>query len=294
MGPRGTRRGPRRAQLVGELEAEDHQPHDFGAAPESPRGARSSASDVAEVSDHPIVAAVDGNLRPARRSSSASPRTKHDSRRSSRTPPRSTRTRSGWAAGRPWLPLKINLGDVFCIHTVHVQRHLGQIERVIATLSTRSSRDAAGSAIAPMEMTRREFVLATITAVATGCGVPRLPTSRETRTMYGLIGRMTATPGQRDRLAAILLEGTTAMPGCLSYIVALGSDRPRRVVGHRGLGQRREPPRFAPAPRSAGGDSEGAPAHRRLRLTDRDDTARRCWARGGRATVAVDTRSRYF
>lgn len=38
--------------------------------------------------------------------------------------------------------------------------------------------------------------------------------------MYGLIGKMTATPGQRDALAAILLEGTTAMPGCLSYVVA--------------------------------------------------------------------------
>ena len=34
----------------------------------------------------------------------------------------------------PWVPLKINLGDVFNIHTVHVQRHLGQIERVVATL----------------------------------------------------------------------------------------------------------------------------------------------------------------
>ena len=38
--------------------------------------------------------------------------------------------------------------------------------------------------------------------------------------MYGLIGRMRAVPGQRDALAAILLEGTGAMPGCLSYIVA--------------------------------------------------------------------------
>lgn len=38
--------------------------------------------------------------------------------------------------------------------------------------------------------------------------------------MYGLIGRMTATPGQRDALAAILLSGTDSMPGCLSYIVA--------------------------------------------------------------------------
>ena len=38
--------------------------------------------------------------------------------------------------------------------------------------------------------------------------------------MYGLIGKMTATPGQRETLIALLLEGTAAMPGCLSYIVA--------------------------------------------------------------------------
>jgi quinol monooxygenase YgiN len=38
--------------------------------------------------------------------------------------------------------------------------------------------------------------------------------------MYGLIGKMTAVAGQRDTLAAILLDGTHAMPGCLSYIVA--------------------------------------------------------------------------
>jgi len=41
--------------------------------------------------------------------------------------------------------------------------------------------------------------------------------------MYGLIGKMTATPGQRDALIAILLEGTAGMPGCLSYIVAKDS-----------------------------------------------------------------------
>ena len=38
--------------------------------------------------------------------------------------------------------------------------------------------------------------------------------------MYGLIGKMTTAPGTRDALIAILLEGTAAMPGCLSYIVA--------------------------------------------------------------------------
>jgi quinol monooxygenase YgiN len=38
--------------------------------------------------------------------------------------------------------------------------------------------------------------------------------------MYGLIGKMTAAPGQRDALVAILLEGTGGMPGCLSYVIA--------------------------------------------------------------------------
>jgi hypothetical protein len=32
--------------------------------------------------------------------------------------------------------------------------------------------------------------------------------------MYGLIGKTTAVGGQRDALAAVLLEGTQAMPGC--------------------------------------------------------------------------------
>ena len=38
--------------------------------------------------------------------------------------------------------------------------------------------------------------------------------------MFGLIGKISATPGQRDALASILLEGTGAMPGCLSYVIA--------------------------------------------------------------------------
>jgi quinol monooxygenase YgiN len=38
--------------------------------------------------------------------------------------------------------------------------------------------------------------------------------------MFGLIGKMLAAPGQRDTLIGILLESTTAMPGCLSYIIA--------------------------------------------------------------------------
>jgi len=38
--------------------------------------------------------------------------------------------------------------------------------------------------------------------------------------MYGLIGRMHVVSGHRDALIAILVDGVSGMPGCLSYIVA--------------------------------------------------------------------------
>lgn len=44
--------------------------------------------------------------------------------------------------------------------------------------------------------------------------------------MYGLIGKMLATPGNRDALATILLQGIAGMPGCLSYIVAQDPTNP--------------------------------------------------------------------
>lgn len=47
-----------------------------------------------------------------------------------------------------------------------------------------------------------------------------LANAAQAGTMYGLIGQMKAQPGKRTELATILLEGTGAMPGCLSYIIA--------------------------------------------------------------------------
>lgn len=70
-----------------------------------------------------------------------------------------------------------------------------------------------------MRFNRREFVAAmSVTAVtaASGCATSRTGA----RPMYGLIGKMRATEGQRDALIAILLEGTSDMPGCLSYVIA--------------------------------------------------------------------------
>lgn len=47
--------------------------------------------------------------------------------------------------------------------------------------------------------------------------------------MFGLIGKMLVVPGKRDELIAILLEGTHAMPGCLSYIVAKDASDPNAI-----------------------------------------------------------------
>jgi quinol monooxygenase YgiN len=67
-----------------------------------------------------------------------------------------------------------------------------------------------------MQLDRRQFTVA-IMATVGGCA---LPAEQEETRMYGLIGKMIAHPGQREALIAVLLEGTSGMPGCLSYIVA--------------------------------------------------------------------------
>jgi quinol monooxygenase YgiN len=53
--------------------------------------------------------------------------------------------------------------------------------------------------------------------VTTACAAN---STTEKQSMYGLIGKMKCTPGQRDSLISILLEGVSGMPGCLSYVVA--------------------------------------------------------------------------
>ena len=67
-----------------------------------------------------------------------------------------------------------------------------------------------------MDLDRRQIVAAGLGLAAATVAAPAIGDTP----MYGLIGRMNARAGQRDALAAILLEGTAAMPGCLSYIVA--------------------------------------------------------------------------
>ena len=50
--------------------------------------------------------------------------------------------------------------------------------------------------------------------------------SQQSVAMYGLIGKVTASAGKRDELAAILLGSISGLPGCLSYIVAKDPKEP--------------------------------------------------------------------
>ena len=68
-----------------------------------------------------------------------------------------------------------------------------------------------------MKENRRKFIVSLAAlAVASKATVA----SAEDKGMYGVIAKMTTVAGQRDALIKILVEGTAAMPGCLSYIVA--------------------------------------------------------------------------
>lgn len=73
---------------------------------------------------------------------------------------------------------------------------------------------------------RRELILGTAVAALGGAAVANTPADKP---MYGLIGKMLAKPGQRDALLAILLDGTGAMPGCLSYILAKDPTNPDAI-----------------------------------------------------------------
>jgi quinol monooxygenase YgiN len=47
--------------------------------------------------------------------------------------------------------------------------------------------------------------------------------------MHGLMGKMNVAPGHRDAAIAMLLESTTDMPGCLSYVVARDPSDPEGI-----------------------------------------------------------------
>lgn len=73
---------------------------------------------------------------------------------------------------------------------------------------------------------RRELILGTAAAALSGGAVANTPADKP---MYGLIGKMLAKPGQRDALLVFLLDGTGAMPGCLSYVLAKDPTNPDAI-----------------------------------------------------------------
>ena len=69
-----------------------------------------------------------------------------------------------------------------------------------------------------MPMNRRTAVAA---LAALPVVVPQARSANpESASMYGLIGKIRCVPGKRDALIDILVRGTTAMPGCMSYVIA--------------------------------------------------------------------------
>jgi quinol monooxygenase YgiN len=72
-----------------------------------------------------------------------------------------------------------------------------------------------------MTLPRRDFLVLASAAI-TPLAFPwtATTTTQAGAPMYGLIGKVLTVAGQRDAFAAVLLEGTGEMPGCLSYIIA--------------------------------------------------------------------------
>ena len=124
-------------------------------------------------------------------------------------------------------------------------------------------------------MPRRAFLCLAGAAAIAPLGPSSTGTPTAENAMYGLIGKMTAVPGQRDALAAILLDSTQAMPGCLSYVIATDpadadalwiTEVWDNAAGHKALA--------GPSGRS-GRDHEGEAAHRRFQQQSRDCADRR-------------------
>ena len=68
-------------------------------------------------------------------------------------------------------------------------------------------------------MARREFIGAAALALLAAHS-PLIGAGEDMEEIYGLIGQLTAAPGKREELIAILIEASAAMEGNLLYLVA--------------------------------------------------------------------------
>lgn len=82
-------------------------------------------------------------------------------------------------------------------------------------------------------MNRRQHLIALAAAAAALLPITKLRAleamMEEADPQYGLIGQMIAQPGQRAALAAILADGTTAMPGNIAYLIGEDSANPDAI-----------------------------------------------------------------
>ena len=73
------------------------------------------------------------------------------------------------------------------------------------------------------KFSRRDFILSVGAADVAFTYSPTSALANGSIKMHGLISKINATPGMRDELIAILLQGVAGMPGSLSYVVAKDS-----------------------------------------------------------------------
>ncbi|MDO7834887.1 putative quinol monooxygenase [Sphingobium sp. HBC34] len=77
-----------------------------------------------------------------------------------------------------------------------------------------------------MTHNRRDMLSLTAAALAVSA-IPAAAQAAGPR--YGLIGQMLSQPGKRDELVGYLRDATGAMPGCLSYVIALDAANPDAI-----------------------------------------------------------------
>jgi quinol monooxygenase YgiN len=70
-----------------------------------------------------------------------------------------------------------------------------------------------------MQIDRKKFLAGVAALAITHLQSP----SKEASSMYGLVVKLTAVPGKRDEMIAVLKESAAKMPGCLSYVLAKDS-----------------------------------------------------------------------
>ena len=70
-----------------------------------------------------------------------------------------------------------------------------------------------------LKMKRRTFIQSAM-AMPVVLSAEPLQNRKSEESMYGIIGKMTATEGNRDKLIEILRKGTKSMPGCKIYAIS--------------------------------------------------------------------------